>query len=602
MKEIPDIKFVPYQQTGERQRRAAFIPVEYDYSSLSDRDLQIIGHLIQAAQIINPVFRDQFDPRTAQIQQLILQLLDLEDCTEKETEALTDYLQILNLQNGPFSMLPRKNHLLQVPKERLEELAKIAGSGAEKTLQSVVDLFYEDLATPDFANFYPQDFQEEEFKALGSEASIVNSRVVRGQSGNVRVVLNEETYRNTLHKTAEQLRAARALVTDPDFSLYLDAKIVELETGSEEARRVADAAWIRHRSPVDIVISSALEVYLDAYKNIRGAATGGVFLKNEAAEELLSNIVERVPRFEHEAPWTWKKEKVNPDNLPHLKFVDVLCWAGDYVTSPQTTLAQSLPNDRWVIENVGTVNMVFNNTTRAITRVTGRLMAQEFLTEDQQGQVDLLFEGNQLHSALHEIGHTTGVMDPEHAAGQPSDYLEEEYSWLEETRAELFGLWALPLLVKDGVVSSETAAASHNGFLLTLLGALRFEPVQAHTMARNLIFHGFEEENVLLSGEENGKVRYSFDTTRIHEVVSSLLRTIADIKAAGDKAAAIDLRERLMFADPRREEIDERSADLPLGRGLIFPQLQKKGGRFTANAEYPPCFHKQPVFRLSLEP
>ncbi|MBN1265270.1 MAG: hypothetical protein JXA25_07240 [Anaerolineales bacterium] len=602
MKEIPDIQYVSYQQAGEQPRRAAFIPVECDFSGLSERDLQVVGHLIEAVEAINPIFRDQFDPRTAQIQQFVLQLLDLKECSKSEKETLEDYLQILNLQNSPFSLLPRKNNLLQIPRDRMQALAELAGPEAEKTLSTVSNLFYEDIATPDFANFYPPDFREEDFTALGSDATIVNSRVVRGKDGTVHAVLNEEIYQSTLKKVIEHLRAARNLVTNLDFSLYLDAKIVEMQTGSEEARRVADAAWIRHRSTIDIVISSALEVYLDAYKNIRGAATGGVFLRNEAAEELLAAVVERVPRFEYEAPWTWKKETVNPDNLPHLKFVDVLSWTGDYVTGPNTTLAQSLPNDRWVTENVGTVNMVFNNTTRAVSRVTGRLMAVEFFAEDQHNLIDLLFEGNQLHSALHEIGHTTGIMDPEHSTGQPSDYLEEEYSWLEETRAELFGLWVLPLLVEDGIISSELAAASRSGFLLTLLGALRFEPVQAHTMARNLIFHSFEEQNIIVRNKEHGRTRYALDADNIHTAVTGLLKTIADIKAAGDKPAAVRLRERLMFPDPRREELDQRTSELPLGRGLIFPQLEKEGNRFLPESSYVSKFYRQPVFKHTLEP
>jgi len=311
--------------------------------------------------------------------------------------------------------------------------------------------------------------------------------------------------------------------------------------------------------------------------------------------------VERVEQFEHEAPWTWKKETINPDNLPELKFVDVLAWSGDYVTSPNTTLAQSLPNDRWVIENVGTVNMVFNNTTRAISRVSGQLMAEEFLPAGEAERVRAgLFDGSQLHSALHEIGHTTGRMDPEHSAGQPSDYLEEEYSWLEEARAELFGIWAMPLLVEDHVISQETAEASCAGFLLTLLGALRFEPVQAHTMARNLIFHAYEQEGALSTAVEAGKERFSLNPEKIYQVTADLLKTIADIKAAGDKDGAVELRERWMYPDPRRQQLDERTSMLPLGRGLIFPQLEKDGGRYTARLRYPGSFSEQPLFKQKL--
>lgn len=599
MKNKTDITYIPYQQPGEPARRAAFIPVEFDLDNLSDEQLQVAGHLIEAVHAINPVFRDQFEPRTEKIETLVHLLL--EQAAEEEKELLNNYMQILNLQNSPYSLLPRKNHLLQIPLERLQELARQSGTEALQLLEEVSAFFHEDIPTPDFANFYPQDFTGEEFKELGEQGSIVNSCVVRGEDGKAEVVLNEDIYRKTLSRAVEHLRAAREHSSDEGFIKYLDAKIREMETGSEKARREADAAWIRHDSPIDIVISSALEVYLDAYKNIRGAATGGVYLRNEAAQSLLEAIVERVDRFELEAPWTWKKESIDPDNLPELKFVDVLAWSGDYVTSPNTTLAQSLPNDRWVIENVGTVNMVFNNTTRAISRVTGQLMAEEFLPAGEAERVRAeLFDGSQLHSALHEIGHTTGRMDPDHSTGQPSDYLEEEYSWLEEARAELFGIWAMPLLVEDRVISQETAEASCAGFLMTMLGALRFEPVQAHTMARNLIFHAYEQEGALSVSTETGKERFMLDPQKIYPVTSDLLKMVADIKAAGDKDAAVRLRERWMYTDPRRKELDERTSMLPLGRGLIFPQMEKDGDRYTARLRYPGSFSKQPLFQKKL--
>jgi hypothetical protein len=66
--------------------------------------------------------------------------------------------------------------------------------------------------------------------------------------------------------------------------------------------------------------------------------------------------------------------------LPRLKFVDVITWSGDYVGSPMTTLAQSLPNDEWIVQTYGAVNMVYVNASRLALQVSGRLVPQRFLT------------------------------------------------------------------------------------------------------------------------------------------------------------------------------------------------------------------------------
>lgn len=599
MSQLPEITYVAYRQEGELPRKAAFIPVEVSLEGLSDVQIQILGHLMDAVNAINPVFQDQFDVRTLMLRQLVKKLIPVSAAEERQL--LEDYLHILDLQNGPYAMLPRKNHMLDIPPTRLRSLAEAAGCSAPEELEQVLDLFTEAKDTPRKANFYPQDLTESEFKSLGKAAYLVNSSVRRAKDGSLQVVLNEETYRKQLAVCVEHLRAARELVEDRDLHMYIDAKIVELEFGSEEARRIADYIWIKQANPIDFVLSSAIEVYTDDYKNIRGAAAGGVYVRNSSAEALLQALIERVPRFESEAPWSWKRENIDPATLPRLKFVDVLAWSGDYIGSPNTTLAQSLPNDAWISQNIGTVNMVYSNTTRAIYKVGGRMLAIEMLpSADFQRFNTLLFDADQLHSALHEIGHTTGSMDPDHSRGQPSDYLEDEYSWLEETRAELFGIWALELLEEDGVIDRETLEASHATFLLTMLGALRFEPVQAHTSARNAIFHQFEQAGVIELLTEDDRTCFRIQTDRVHAVVCEMLKTIADLKATGDKAGTMALREALVYPDPLQKEIEQRTADLPLGRGLIFPALKRTGDTYMPELVYPANFSEQSKFNSSV--
>ena len=590
-----EIRYFPYHQKGEPRRRAAVTPVQIDLQSISDEDLQVIGHLVEAADRMNPIFRDQFEPGTFVIRRLLHRLLHV--AQGKDLEKLTHYLAVLDLQNGPYSLLPRKNHLLEIPESTLKALAKKAGPPASAELRQVLVLVTKGRETPQMANFYPADLTDREYVSLGAMAGVVNSSVLRRPKKRLAVVLNEARYRRPLRPVLAHLRQARDLARDPGFRLYLDAKIIEMETGADEARRLADFAWIRHESPIDVVISTAIEVYLDDYKNARGAAAGAVYLRNLAVEDLLQAIVRRVPRFEASAPWTYKKDNVDQRTLPKLKFVDVLAWSGDYVTAPATTIAQSLPNDEWVRQNVGSVNMVFVNTGRAAHRISGTLLASEFLTRQEYDRTgSLLFDADQLHSALHELGHATGRMDDAHQSGQPSDYLQEEHSFLEEARAELFGLWAMRMLADEGVISTELARAAYDDMLLTILSALKFDPAQAHNKARNAIFHIFEEKGLIQRTEEEGRTRFAIVHDRAHQVVSDLLKTVADLRSTDDKPGTSRFRERYVFTDALKPEIEKRTADFPLGRGLIFPRLARENGRYLRQLIYPEEFSDQPKF------
>lgn len=592
------ITYIPYRQKDEPPRKAALNKVDFSLDGFTDDEIQVLGHLMEAAELMNPIFRDQFEPRTFKLIDLVANMINV---AEGETlEKLNNYAVMLDLQNSPYALLPRKNHILDIPEEELKKLAAVAGGDTPELFAEVGNLLTEGIDTPDKANYYPDDLTDTEYESLGDRSTIVNSSVVRDNWGVPVVLLNEDRYKETLAPIIEHIKAARDLTKDLGFRLYLDAKILELEVGTEEARRLADYTWVRHDSKIDIVISTALEVYLDNYKNARGSATGGVYVKNEAASELLTALVSRVPYWETNAPWDNKKTEIDPETLPKLKFVDVLSWSGDYVTGPFTTIAQSLPNDEWVIQNVGTVNMVYMNTGKSVHAVAGNLAAGEFLLKSEFETVkDLIFEANQLHSALHEIGHTTGIMDPEHRSGQARDYLEEEYSFLEEARAELFGLWSLAKLVEDGVIPAEKARACYDGMLITMITSLKFDPVQAHNKARNGMFHYFKEKGIINRTEEGGEIRYSIDHNKAHAVVSEMLALVANIKASGDKQGAIDLREKYVYADELKAEVERRTQNFPLGRGLIFPRLKKDGDTYLPELEYT-SFSDQPKFEYEL--
>lgn len=587
-----EIKYVNYCQSGEPPRHAGITEVEITLDGLYDNELQVIGHLSEAVDQINQIFQSQLEPKTSVIRRVILGLQEVAD--QQTSSVLSDYVTILDLQNGPYSRLPRKNHLLGLERAEVERLVKSSGDqGLQHDYEQIAEFLFEGLDFPDRAGFYPPDISEEEYTNLGSMAEVVNSSVIR-EDDHLRVVLNEERYREQLASIIESLRQARNHAQHPGFQTYLDAKILELSFGTEEARRVADTTWVRHNSRINLILSSALEVYLDNWKNARGAASGAVLVENTAGKDLLNALVDQITRLEAIAPWTHKKTEIDPETLPKLQFVDVFNWSGDYISSPMTTIAQSLPNDVWVQQNIGTVNLVFMNTGRAVHRITGKELAREFLpTEIFERYHDKLFDAGQLITSLHELGHTTGLMDPEHRDKEPRVYLEEEYSTLEELRAELFSLWASPQILQQGIIDQETMNACYTSMLMTMLNAMKFAPNQAHTKARNMMFHYFIQHGAVIVSDVDGKTLFEPRFDKFAEVATEMLGFTADVKAAGAKQKAVQFREKWCFDDPLRAEIEHRTAHLPMGRGLIFPRIKKVGDLFMRELISPASFSSQ---------
>ena len=587
------IRLVPYTRHGEPPRRAAIVPVDFDDSGLSDTEKELLSHLGAAADCMHPVSVYQKCVDAPGLSVFLEGIISRAEGNLKED--LIHYRAVLFLQNKPWASQPRKNHVLSVSPEdriRLKELA--AEAGLAKEFDQYSSYLFEDLTPNPRSGFYPPDLSEDELAELGLEGLTVNSLVRRDGEGKPYVMVNECFFRGACRAAAAHLRKARELVADPHFRMYLDAKIEELTTGSEEARRLADYHWIRHDHPIDFILSTAIEVYDDEWKNIRGAAAAAVTVRNPGYDRFLEQLLELVPRFEAEAPWEWRREDIDPETLPKLKFVDVFSWTGDYLGSPGTVMAQSLPNDEWVGKNIGTVNLVYRNVCDAIFDISKGFVADEFFSpETNRKYRDILPWADHVHSILHEIGHATGRQDPDHP-GRASHYLESEFSALEETRAELFGMWAAGRAAEAGIIDTEVEEAAHYAMLLSMVFSLSFEPEQAHIKARNLIFHRIEEDGAVRRSKEDGKTLFTLDFETLRPAVSALLAETGNLKAAGDKAGTEKLRERYCYTDSMKDEVDRRLGNQPRGRGLIFPEYRRG---ITEGLEHPE-FEEQGKFHL----
>ena len=47
------------------------------------------------------------------------------------------------------------------------------------------------------------------------------------------------------------------------------------------------------------------------------------------------------------------------------------------------------------------------------------------------------------------------------------------------------------------------------------------------------------------------------------------------------------------LTDPMREDIEKRMGTFPLGRGLIFPRIQREGDHYARKLVYPASFGEQ---------
>ncbi|MFH0831690.1 MAG: hypothetical protein V1886_02380 [archaeon] len=587
-------QYIPFSKHNEPERKAVVTAVDFDASGFSHDELQILGNLSEAVDRINPIFQSQMEDSTPKIRELVKSAMNYAD--SRQLNHLQDYLTILDMQNSPFETTTRKNHLLQIPRDEMKNLSRM--SNQLDSFNSLEKFFYEPLTLSKKVKFYPEDMTEQEFENLGEKAKIVNSTVSR-RGNNLEVEINEQKYRDALEPVIKCLEHAIDFSANPYLSSYLCKKRTELASGSANSRFESDLAWIKNDSRIDLILGTATEVYLDGWKGIRGAALGNIMVVDRSSEKLLDSMLMHLPELEKNAPWDLKSK--SGKKLPRLKSVNCLNRTGDYVKGNGVVVAQSLPNEDSIVENYGSVNLIYKNVTRARHAVMTSLEADEFLIGNQAFYKKLLPDAEEIHFALHELGHTTGTLEEKFKGIEANEILQEEYSVVEESRAELFTLYALPLIVKKGVISSQAADAVYHEFLLDMVTDLKYEPKQTHQKARNMIYHYFIEKGAVgKDSGSNGKTAFCMDTGKINKAANELLAIIGNIKSSGNKNAAAELKQKYCFTDSLQQEIEARTKHIPSGIGLIYPQLKKKNGLYTAELEYPESYSEQPVYGYSL--
>ena len=198
------------------------------------------------------------------------------------------------------------------------------------------------------------------------------------------------------------------------------------------------------------------------------------------------------------------------------KVITVAMLGGDCY--PSTPIGINLPNADWIRKEYGSKSVTIDNITYAYDMAAhGNGFNEEFVlrAEDRERMDKYGKLADDLHTDLHEcLGHGSGQLAPGVKGGELKSY----GSTLEETRADLFGLYYLgdPKMVELGLVPSfDVAKAGYakyilNGMMTQLARVELGKNVEeSHMRNRKLIsewcYERGKADNVIEMVKENGK-------------------------------------------------------------------------------------------------
>lgn len=376
----------------------------------------------------------------------------------------------------------------------------------------------------------------------------LNSRLVKENGQLVEKVWKVDgLYGQALQNVVNWLKKAETVATDANQKEVLAKLIQFYETGNLKTYDEYSIAWVHDHSDVDFV-NGFTEVYGDAL-GIKASWESMVNFKNIEATKRTEIISTNAQWFEDRSPVDsrFKKKEVKGVSA---KVITVAQLGGDCY--PATPIGVNLPNSNWIRVNHGSKSVTIENIMEAYDQAAQHTgFGDEFIWSDveKKSMDEYGFITDVLHTDLHEcLGHGSGQI----LATTPANALGEHHSTIEETRADLFGLYFIAdaKLVELGIIPSAEAYKAEyykfmmNGLMTQLVRIEEGKDIEeAHMRNRQLIakwvFENGAKDNVVELKKRDGKTYVVInDYEKLRTLFGELLGEIQRITSEGDANVA----------------------------------------------------------------
>jgi hypothetical protein len=469
---------------------AQYTPVRLtaDLQGLSEQERRMIPLLIAAAAEMDSVFQQQIYPAR---DSLVHALSD---------SSMRRYVQI---NYGPWDRLD-------------EDRPFVPGVGPR----------------PPGAELYPHGLTKEELeqaiarspagRALAGQYTVVR----RDSAGQLVALPYHEVYAQPFARAAARLREAAALAEDPGLRRYLQLRAKALETDDYQP---SDFAWLDMKTNTLDIVIGPIESYIDQLVGRKTAAEAYVLLKDKSWSARLAHYAALLPELQRglPVPDAYKRERPGTDS--DLNAYDALYYAGE-ANAGSKTIAINLPNDEEVQLRKGTRRLQLKNSMRAKFDRILVPIAGELIAEDQRPRIsfDAFFD----NIMFHEVAHGLGIKNTIDGKGTVRTALKEQYSAIEEGKADILGLYMVTRLLERKELAGAALEDHYVTFLASIFRSIRFGASDAHGRANAAQLSFFEEHGAFTRDSATGRYRVDFPKMRL--AVDSLGGLMLRLQGDGD--------------------------------------------------------------------
>lgn len=431
--------------------------------------------------------------------------------------------------------------------------------------------FYGDTAWPEGAGFYPADLTREEFDAyleahpdqrddLMSPYTVVK----REGDGFVAVPYSEE-YAEFLEPAAALLREAAEITTNESLKRFLSLRADSFESDDYFE---SEMAWMDLTdTPIEVAIGP-YEVYTDRLYGTKTAFESFVTLKNPEESAALDRYVGYLRDMEGNLPVDPEYHNFARGFESPIAVADQVHGGGDNVPGVQT-IAFNLPNDERVREAKGAKKVILSNVLGAkFDRILDPI-ADVVLAEEQAALVSRRYM--QLFTLFHELSHSLGpgTITVDGAETTVNEQLREQYSALEESKADVMGIYNLLYMMERGELPAEERSELLATYVAGLFRSMRFGIEEAHGKGAAAQYGYLLEYGAYAWDEEAG--HYVIDEDRLVSGITELLRTELMLQATGDYDGTIAFFEQYAHLDEHAEAAIAGMDEIPVDIRPVYP-------------------------------
>ena len=606
--EFADLKIMKYQVPG--------------WDDLSLQQKEYVYHLSEAAKYGRDIIWVQNCRYNLPIRKVLENILENyegdREC--REFQDFTVYAKRVFFSNGIHHHYAEDKIFPDCPQDYFRSLMEAVGDGdrCEELLPVIYDPeifpqrksndpgkdivqasavnFYENVTRKEVEDFYHAmlDPQDDTPVSYG-----LNSKVVKGSDG----VIREEVYRTgglygpALTRICSELEKAAEYAENDAQKQYIATLVEYYRTGDLKLWDKYNIEWVQDTLGTVDFVNGFVEDYNDPLGR-KATWEGLVNIKDHDASQRTEILSANAQWFEDNSPVDPRFRKPQVKGIS-AKVINAVALAGDCY--PSTPIGINLPNADWIRRDYGSKSVTIANITHAYdlaAQESPRNLLSEFAWSEEEIALEKKYSAitDEIHTDLHEcLGHGSGRTLP----GVSPNALGEYSSTLEETRADLFGLYYIadPKLVELGILpdmeayKAQYANYIRNGIMVQFNRVeLGKKNTEAHMQNRKLIAEWCYEQgrdgNVIEKKVRDGKTYFVVnDFEALRGLFARLLAEVQRIKSEGDYEAGKALVEKYAVdIDPQlHREVKARYEQLglkPYG-GFVNPEIVpvKRGGK-----------------------